>query len=126
MSHTTFSVTDTAPEGSTIGIKIDFTDEDGNPMVPSAITWSLTDRPARGVAATIVNSREDVAVAVPASTVTAVLSGDDLSFLSSEDEEVLVERVFTVEYTYTSTLGSDLPGKAQYIFALERPYILED
>lgn len=126
MSHTTFSVTDTAPEQGTIGVQIVFKDELDQALIPDTLTWTLTNRPARGVAATVVNGRLDVVVNSPASTETIVLSGADLSFLASEDEEILVERVLTAEFTYDSSLGSNLPGKAQYIFALERPYILED
>lgn len=128
MAHTVFSSTDTAPEKGTIGIEVSFVDEEDVALTPNTITWTLTNRPHRGLAPTVVNGREDVAVAVPSSTITVVLSGDDLTFLddSGEDEQVLVERVFTVEYAYDSTLGSDLPGKAQYIFALERLFVYED
>jgi hypothetical protein len=128
MPHTYFSSTDTAPEKGSIGIQVTFVDEDDVALIPTAITWTLTNRPPRGEAPTVVNGREDESVSVPASVITVVLSGNDLSFLDSagEDEAVLVERVFTVEYVYTSDLGSGLPGKAQYIFALERLFVYED
>lgn len=126
MPHTHFSSEDTAPEKSTIGIKVDFVDEDGTALAPDTMTWTLTSRPARAVAAEIINGRQDVTVASPSESNTVVLSGNDLAFLTSEDEEVLAERVFTVEFTYTSTLGSNLPGKAQYIFAVERLFVFED
>jgi hypothetical protein len=123
---TTFSTDGPALEKGTKGIQVAFTDENDNAVTPKSATWTLTNRPARGIATTIVNGREDVAIGTLAGTVTIVLSGNDLSFLSAEDEEILVERVFTVEYVYDSDLGLNLPGKAQYIFPLERLYISED
>lgn len=102
-----------AREESTLVITCAFTDEDGDAVIPSAITWSLTD--ADG---TEINSRTDVAVAVPASSINVVLSGNDLAIQSGETADI-VWRYFIVEAVYDSDLGSDLPLKDQVAFKLQ-------
>lgn len=101
-----------AIEESTAKITIAFTDEDGNAATPSAITWTLTDENG-----TIINDREDVAVAVPASSIDVALSGDDLAMQSGETGDS-VFRIFTAEWTYSSDLGAGLPGKDSLKFPL--------
>jgi len=117
--------TDPFPEKGTVGIEISFTDEDGNAVPPdsiTSITWTLTNMPASYTETpTVINNRKDVSV-TPDSTVTVVLKGDDLSLLSTELDESFVDRVLSLEYTYTSSYGSGLPGKAQYIFTVENMY----
>jgi len=121
MAVTTYE-TDAFPEKGTVGIEISFTDENGNAVTPDSITWTLTNMPASYTETPIViNDREDVSV-TPDSTVTVVLKGDDLSLLSTELDESFVDRVLSLEYTYTSSYGSGLPGKAQYIFTVENMY----
>lgn len=72
--------------------------------------WTLTD-----TAGNIINGREDVAVVDPGSVETIVLSGDDLAIIGSGGNE---ERLFTVEATYDSTLGSDLSLNNEAIFTV--------
>ena len=96
----TTQLTEMAKEGSTFVVQAAFTNEDGDAVTPDSIAWTLTDAAGR-----VVNSREDVAVGTPASTIHIVLSGDDLLF----DGYVGQMRVLTVEATYTSALGSGLP-----------------
>ncbi|MBW2030759.1 MAG: hypothetical protein JRJ31_16980 [Deltaproteobacteria bacterium] len=121
MTVTTYE-TDAFPEKGTVGIEISFTDENGNAVTPDSITWTLTNMPASYTETpTVINNREDVSV-TPDSTVTVVLKGDDLSLLSTELDESFVDRVLSLEYTYTSSYGSGLPGKAQYIFTVENMY----
>jgi hypothetical protein len=103
-------LTETATEGSTFAVQVAFTNEDGDAVTPSAITWTLTD-----LAGTVVNSRSDVSVGSPASTINIVLSGNDL-LLTGYVGEV---RVLTVEATYTSALGSGLPLKEAARFMIE-------
>lgn len=93
-----------AVEGSTYVVTVPFTDEDGDPVVPTSIKWTLTDDEGG-----IVNAREDVAIAVPAATVEIVLSGDDLPSPGDQMRSVYL----TVEATYDSALGSGLPLKGQ-------------
>ena len=92
-----------AVEKSTFAVQCAFTDEDDDAVTPDSITWSLcaTD-------GTIINSREDVSIS-PASTVTIVLSGDDLRIQSSGN--VSEDRYLEVSAVYDSDLGNNLPLK---------------
>lgn len=94
----------TAVEKSTYVVDLSFTDEDGTAVVPDTITWSIRDN-----AGNIVNSRDAVS-ATPASTVTIVLSGDDLAY----DAYTKTARTLTIEATYTSTAGAGLPLKDEH------------
>jgi hypothetical protein len=93
-----------AIEEGTYALTATFTDEDGSEVTPNVITWTLTD-----LKGNVINARQDVAVGSPASSVTIVLKGDDLSL--DTDEVGLGQRVLTVEATYDSSLGSNLPLK---------------
>ena len=97
-----------AIEESTYVITCAFTDEDGAAVVPAIITWTLTNGDG-----TTVNSRKDVAVLVPAASVSIVLSGDDLALSEGRDNY----RKITVRGTYDSSLGSGLPivGEAEFV-----------
>jgi len=97
-------------ESSTYVVQVVFTNEDGTAVVPSAITWSLTDKLGAAV-----NSRTDVAVGSPASTIKIVLSGLDLALSGYAGPE----RILTVEATYTSALGAGLPLKGAAWFVVE-------
>lgn len=105
------SLTVDATEGSTYIVTAAFTDEDDVAVVPDTITWTLTD-----TLGTVVNSRQDVSVAVPASSIEVVLSGDDL-VVEGYNSPV---RVFTIEATYTSgTHGAGLPLTGAATFTVE-------
>ena len=100
--------TTNAIEESTYVITASFVDEDGDAVVPNAgLVWSLTT--LEGVE---VNSRTDEAIA-SASSVDIVLSGDDLALVDGKDTYLIL----TVEGTYDSVLGNDLPIKdsAQFL-----------
>lgn len=99
-------------EKSTCVVKVDFEDEDGDPVVPSAITWSLMTK-----AGTAINSRTAVAVAVPAATIYITLSNLDLAFQTGESGSVV--RFLLVQATYDGTYGSALPMKDTYKFLIE-------
>lgn len=101
--------TDYAVEGSTFAITVVFKDEDGSAVTPSAITWSLYN-----TAGAVINSRLNVAVAAPASSITIVLSGNDLA-LSSESVDSERRRLI-VAATYNSDLGSSLPMTESFEF----------
>ena len=77
-----------------------FRDDDGAAVVPSSVKWSLMQRDR-----SVINSRQSVVIS-PATTVTIVLSGDDLALQSTSD---VGARVLTVYAEYSSTLGTDLP-----------------
>ena len=100
-----------ATEESTYIVSSAFTDEDGNALVPTSITWTLTDMDG-----SVINSREDVAVAVPAATIYVVLSGDDLAVGATEANPV---RIVTISAVYTSSYGVGLPLKKAAAFKIE-------
>ena len=87
-----------------------FYDEDDSLVVPNAVTWTLTDGNQK-----VVNSRSAVA-ATPASSITIVLSGDDLKLSDGE------ERKIRVDATYDSSNGTDLPLIETEQFHIEDPW----
>lgn len=97
-----------AREKNTFGIVASFFDEVGAALTPnSGMTWTMTNE-----AGTVINSRTAVAIS-SATSVTIVLSGADLDL---DDGAV---RVVTVECTYNSGLGSNLPLKDQVTFFVD-------
>jgi len=101
-----------AKEKGTYGIVATFKDDAGNAVAPDTATWTLTDEDG-----TVINSREDVEISSPESSETVVLSGDDLQIQSKESGDVV--RVFTIEATYTSSLGSGLPLNGSCRFVID-------
>jgi hypothetical protein len=97
-----------ATEESTYVVTISFTDEDGDPVVPTAIAWTLTDNEG-----TVVNGRSAVSVAVPAASVEIVLQGADLVVADPAES---VERRMIVRATYNSSLGIGLPLNDSCLF----------
>ena len=92
-----------ATEGSTYVVTVPFEDEDGNPVVPKTVTWTLTDGDGQ-----VVNSRHEV-IETPAASLDIVLTDGDLPA-----DGYLVRMLYLlVEATYDSALGSDLPLKVQ-------------
>lgn len=96
-----------ANDQSTIVIGLAFTDHDGAAVVPATATWTLTDDHGN-----VINEQLDVAISPLAASVEIALSGDDLKYSEGP------ERVFTVEYTYSSDLGT-LPAREQCEFTIE-------
>jgi len=99
-----------AVEGSTYVVTAAFTDEDENDVTPNELTWTLTDRYGNTI-----NEREDEEI-TPDTSVDIVLTGDDLQV--SDDEKVTVLTV-TVEGTYNSDLGNNLPIKDKCTFPVD-------
>ena len=102
-----------ADEKSTHVVTATFKDEDGVLVVPTSITWTLTDE-----SGTIINARENVAVVTPASAINIVLSGLDLAMQTGETAGI-VGRVITVNAVYNSTLGTGLPLKGEVKFYID-------
>ena len=98
------TLTVTATESSTYIVNATFTDEEGDPLTPTSLTWTLTDDEGN-----VINSRSAVVVSSPASSNDIVLSGDDLDPGDSEQADL----IFTTNATYNSSLGSGLPLVAQ-------------
>jgi hypothetical protein len=99
-----------ATERSTIGIRAQFTDEAGVAVVPTTLTWTLTD--GNGA---VVNSRSAVAI-TPAATVLFVLTNLDLSLASPLSSTT---RYLLVEGTYNSSLGTGLALRDQVAFDID-------
>jgi len=106
----TVKLTDHAIERSTYVITVAFTNESGVAVTPSAATWTLTDR-----AGAVINSRSAVVIGSLAASVNILLQGDDLALPDVRYRYRLV----TVEYTYSSLLGSNLPGKEEIGFYID-------
>lgn len=101
-------LTTNAIEQSTYIITASFTDEDGSDVTPKTLTWTLTDE-----AGNVINSRQDVAL-TPNTSVEIVLSGDDLVVSTYG-----TKRIVTVEGTYDSDAGTDLPLRDQVRFTID-------
>lgn len=80
-------------------VDIEFKDHDDNLVTPVTATWTLSD-----VDGVIVNSRENVTISSLATSVSLVLSGDDLAV----SDALGVDRIFTLKATYNSSLGNGL------------------
>lgn len=109
MTITTLSTR--APEEGTYVITAAFTDEAGAAVVPNAgLTWTLTD-----MLGVVVNSRSAVAIA-SASSINIVLTNNDLAMSASYLGNM---RVVTIQGTYNSSLGSNLPISKEVRFVIE-------
>jgi hypothetical protein len=97
-------------EGSTFIITADFKDADGTAFVPTTCFWTLSD--GKG---TVINGRLKVPVVPTSSIHTFVLSGEDLRFDVGATKG---SRIFTVDATYDSVYGSDLPFRAEVGFTV--------
>ncbi|OEU68511.1 MAG: hypothetical protein BBJ57_07475 [Desulfobacterales bacterium PC51MH44] len=103
-------IKETATEGSSFQVTATFFDESGNPVAPTALTWTLTD-----LDGSIVNSREDVVISTPSSEESILLEGDDLA-VDGNDQ---VQRIVTFVGTYDSaTHGNDKPLVDQSSFTI--------
>lgn len=97
-----------AEEGSSFYPAVEFVDEDGAAFTPSTLYWKLTD--LRG---NVINSRSQVTVAVPSTSLSINLTGADLDVLGDN----IVSRVITVWGTYISTTfgaGQSFSFQAQF------------
>lgn len=85
-------------EKGTVVLTVGFLDEDGVAVVPSSITWHLTD-----VNGLEVNGLVDKDFSPPAEVIEIVLTADDLALGGGP---LGYTRVFSVTAPYASTLGS--------------------
>jgi hypothetical protein len=98
-----------AIERSTYVVTLSFSDEEGVPVAPSSLTWTLTD--ASGA---VVNERAAVSI-TPAVTVNVILTDEDLAMLGGMDTG---DRYLLVEGEYTSNLGSGLALRDEVKFSV--------
>jgi hypothetical protein len=96
-------LTSYAIELSTFAVVAAFTDENGDPVIPDSVAWSLVDSTG-----TVINSLADQSE-TPASTVTIVLSGDDLQLLDQSNASEL--RYLEISAVIDTDLGDNLPLK---------------
>jgi hypothetical protein len=96
-----------ADEGGTYIVPITFTDEDGVTMVPDSVVWNLLDDSGN-----VVNSRSNVSI-TPATSVTVILSGDDLVY-----DSFRTKRYLTISGTYSGTYGSNLPIVKEFVIPI--------
>jgi hypothetical protein len=87
-----------------------FKDESGATVTPKTVAWTLTD--AKGA---VVNGRSAVSV-TPATTVSFLLSGLDLAVDGTGVTLFGRHRKIWLEWTYDSSLGSDVPGRDEVTF----------
>lgn len=95
-----------AVEKSTYVVTFSFFDENNNPVTPVSVFWDLSDMNGN-----IINGRSHV-FTPPYASVTIVLSGNDLALTQND----LGTRALTVEATYNSSLGLNLPLKEELDF----------
>jgi len=98
-----------AKDRSTFIVTVAFyeSETNGDPVTPTAVTWTLTDREKN-----IINAREDVSVASPAQSVDIVLYGDDI------DHDDGAWRRLVITATYDSDAGIGLPSRDVCTFAI--------
>jgi hypothetical protein len=112
---TEFTLSQAAIEQSTFAITVSFTDENepAQAVAPNTgLKWSLIDE-STGSA---VNSRTNVEVSPPASSVVVILHGADLALLHGQPVEW---RLLVVEGTYNGDLGNNLEIKDQLRFPIK-------
>jgi hypothetical protein len=86
---------------SSIVIKVDFTDEAGDPVSPESASWTLTDGNEE-----VINSRQDVSITALSETVYISLTANDL-IAKQECDPAKNTRIFVVTSTYISSLTGD-------------------
>jgi hypothetical protein len=99
---------------STYVVTAVFADSTGAAVTPTEITWTLTNTHGE-----VVNSRSEVPVTVPASTVSITLYGADL------DKQYGNKRRFLIEAVYDSTDGDNLPLRGAVAFAITSEEVLD-
>jgi len=97
-------------ESGTIIITATFEDFDDVPFTPKTLKYSLTDTKGN-----VINSRNRIVVNPQGSTHVFVLSGLDLVYQVGSSYG---ERVFTIEGTYDSVYGGDLPFREEAWFEI--------
>lgn len=96
-------------ERSCARLPVSFTDDDDTDITPTTITWTWTDGDGN-----VINSRSDVAVGTPDSTIYITVEGDDVDYDDGP------ERILTVK-----AVGNINAGAAKTWYA-EARYQVED
>jgi hypothetical protein len=88
-------------EGSSATYAVTLTDEDGNTVTPSAVTWTLGDTEGN-----IVNSRDDVS-GTPGNPTNITLVAADTKYEDGPYRQLIVK------FTYNSTYGTGLTANEE-------------
>lgn len=99
-----------AREEGTFVISLTFTDEDDNGVVCDSLNWTLSDMDGN-----VLNGRSAVSITPSATTESIVLSGTDLTMISGQTHM----RMITLQWTYSSTYGTNLPQNDQATFIID-------
>lgn len=100
------SLSTSIADGGVGGIVVAFTDTDGTAVTPSSATWSLYNPSQQ-----IVNGREDEVISPLSTSVTIVLSGNDVLYSDGANRRLVVT------YTYdSSTLGNGVTDNKEITF----------
>lgn len=92
-----------AIEGSTYEVTVNWVDENGDSVTPSAMAWTLMDGEGN-----IINNRDAVAIGVPSATEVILLEGADLD----ASGDAAARRFVYWNGTYTSVVhGAGKPLK---------------
>jgi len=94
-------------EGGHLGLSCTFYDELDATVVPRSIEWTLTDQNG-----SVIDSASSVSCAT---TITILLSGTDLAL----SNRLLKKRLLFLEWTFNSTLGTDIPDKHEVEFTIQ-------
>jgi hypothetical protein len=112
-----------AIERSFYVISVTFQNEDGDEMTPKTMAWTLTDIYGTQMNAGTGTGERDYPVSMGsmATVMEFELQGNDLIIPESEPiDNGVVMRVLTLEGTYDSNRGSDLPFRDRIVFPLIR------
>ena len=101
-------------ENGSYFVHIEFHDRTGTAKPPKTLNWTLTDETGQ----TIINARKEQDIPSPSASEDVVLNDDDCAILSGETARV-VNRLFTVQGTYDSDLGTDLNLRGQCYIPLD-------
>jgi hypothetical protein len=99
-----------AKEKSTYVVDVTFYDETGTTVVPDSAHWYLRDNNGA-----IVNNRNGITVQSLLTTISILLSGNDLIYEKNSSNM----RVLVVEAFYSSSLGSTLPLNEEVTFEID-------
>lgn len=94
---------------SSYPVTLTFKDEQGNLISPTSANFTLTD-----INGKVINSRSEVNIASLSSSVTILLSGDDIDYKNGS------KRYLLIQAEYDSDLGAGLPLRDQVAFYIKK------
>ncbi len=109
---------ESAVAGANFFPRATYLDEDDQPVTPSSAAWSLFN-----AAGAVVNSREDVVIAIPGTYNDINLIPADNALIDTDND--FETRFLVVTFVYTSSLGSGLIGRESLEFKLVNPVPLK-